>query len=90
LENYAQLKAGHYPLLVCTSRRAGVDVLRRSRWEPDGFQVDSYGSNDEANAFMAGPHFAANPIGVECDPDEWLARVRAGTPGISVSAGPDG
>ena len=50
--------------------------------DPDGnqmeFQVDSYGSNDEANAFMAGPHFAANPIGVEYDPEEWLARRRAG------------
>ena len=36
--------------------------------DPDGnqmeFQVDSYGSNEEANAFMEGPHFAANPIGV--------------------------
>jgi hypothetical protein len=44
------------------------------------FQVDSYASNEEANAFMAGPHFAANPIGVEYDPDEWLARLRAGAP----------
>jgi hypothetical protein len=29
---------------------------------------------------MAGPHFGANPIGVEFDPDEWLAKVRGGTP----------
>jgi hypothetical protein len=42
------------------------------------FQVDSFGSNQEANAFMAGPHFSANPIGVEFDPDDWLARLRAG------------
>jgi hypothetical protein len=52
--------------------------------DPDGnqmeFQIDSYGSNEEANAFMAGPHFAANPIGVEYDPDDWLARLRAGAP----------
>jgi hypothetical protein len=51
--------------------------------DPDGnqmeFQVDCFGSNEEANAFMAGPHFAANPIGVEYDPDDWLARLRAGT-----------
>jgi hypothetical protein len=43
-------------------------------------QVDTYASNDEANAYMAGPHFAANPIGVEFDPDGWLARLRGGTP----------
>ena len=52
--------------------------------DPDGnqmeFQVDSFGSNDEANAYMEGPHFGANPIGVEYDPQVWLARLRAGTP----------
>jgi hypothetical protein len=52
--------------------------------DPDGnqmeFQVDSYGSVEEANAFMGGPHFAANPIGVEYDPDDLLARLRAGAP----------
>jgi hypothetical protein len=52
--------------------------------DPDGnqmeFQVDCFGSNEEANEFMAGPHFAGNPIGVEYDADDWLARLRAGTP----------
>jgi catechol-2,3-dioxygenase len=51
--------------------------------DPDGnqmeFQVDSYASNDEANAFMRGPGFSANPIGVEFDPEAWLARKKAGT-----------
>ncbi|MCA0242601.1 MAG: VOC family protein [Proteobacteria bacterium] len=50
--------------------------------DPDGnqmeFQVDCFASHDEANAFMEGPHFSANPIGVEYDPDAWLARLRAG------------
>ncbi|MEO7337053.1 MAG: biphenyl 2,3-dioxygenase, partial [Caldimonas sp.] len=44
------------------------------------FQVDCYGSNEEANAFMFGPNFNANPIGVEFDPEAWLARIRAGAP----------
>ena len=48
--------------------------------DPDGnqmeFQVDSYGSNEEANAFMHGPGFSANPIGVEFDPQDWLARMK--------------
>ncbi len=29
---------------------------------------------------MAGPRFAVNPIGVEFDPEDWLARLRAGAP----------
>jgi hypothetical protein len=53
--------------------------------DPDGnqmeMQVDSFSSSDEANAFMTGPGFAANPIGVEYDPEEVLAKIRAGTPG---------
>lgn len=56
--------------------------------DPHGTQVDRTGIvgvdhvayTYEANAFMGGPHFAENPIGVEYDPDAWLARVRAGEP----------
>ena len=52
--------------------------------DPDGnqmeFQVDCFDSSEAANAYMEGPHFAANPIGVEFDPDEWLSRLRSGTP----------
>jgi hypothetical protein len=44
------------------------------------FQVESFASRDEADAFMSGPHFAANPIGVEFDPDAWVEQLRAGTP----------
>ena len=52
--------------------------------DPDGnqmeFQIDSYPSNEEANSFMHGPGFEVNPIGVEYDPEEWLVRMKAGTP----------
>ena len=80
-ENYAQLKARGITPYWCV--RHGVTVSMYYG-DPDGnqmeFQVESYGSNEEANAFMAGPHFAANPIGVEYDPDDWLARLRAEAP----------
>lgn len=50
--------------------------------DPDGnqmeFQADSYTSNDDANAFMQGPGFEQNPIGVEFDPEDMLVRLRAG------------
>jgi hypothetical protein len=32
------------------------------------------------NVFDHGPHFSANPIGVEYDPDVWPARLRACVP----------
>ena len=80
-ENYAQLKARGITPYWCVHHGVTVSMYYG---DPDGnqmeFQVESYGSNEEANAFMAGPHFAANPIGVEYDPDDWLARLRAGAP----------
>jgi catechol-2,3-dioxygenase len=80
-ENYAQLEAQGIRPYWCVHHGITVSMYYA---DPDGnqmeFQVDSYGSNEEANAFMAGPHFAANPIGVEYDPDDWLARLRTGAP----------
>jgi catechol-2,3-dioxygenase len=80
-ENYAQLKAQGVTPYWCVHHGVTVSMYYA---DPDGnqmeFQVDAFGSNDEANAFMNGPHFAANPIGVEYDPDDWLAKLRAGTP----------
>ena len=43
------------------------------------FQVDCFADNDEANSFMRRA-FSINPIGVEYDPEEWLAEVRSGGP----------
>jgi catechol-2,3-dioxygenase len=80
-ENYVQLKEQAITPYWCVHHGITVSMYYA---DPDGnqmeFQVDSFATNDEANAFMEGPHFGANPIGVEYDPDEWLARMRAGTP----------
>jgi catechol 2,3-dioxygenase-like lactoylglutathione lyase family enzyme len=80
-DNYAQLKDAGIRPYWCVHHGITVSMYYA---DPDGnqmeFQVDCFGSNDEANAFMAGPHFGANPIGVEYDPDDWLARLRAGAP----------
>lgn len=81
LENYAQLKAQGIRPYWCVHHGITVSMYYA---DPDGnqmeFQVDCFASNEEANAFMEGPHFAANPIGVEYDPEEWLAKARSGTP----------
>jgi len=52
--------------------------------DPDGnqleFQIDNYDTVEEAGKFFFSEEFAENPIGVEFDPDELLARLRAGEP----------
>ncbi|KAK8094774.1 hypothetical protein PG997_001459 [Apiospora hydei] len=62
--------------------------------DPDGnrveFQVDNFDTVDEAKAYMAGPAFAENPIGVEFDPDAFVRRVRAGVEeNTAIKARPD-
>jgi hypothetical protein len=57
--------------------------------DPDGnqmeFQVDAF-SGDDCNAFIRGEGMELNPVGVEFDPEEWLARLRAGAPEIDLLA----
>jgi catechol-2,3-dioxygenase len=80
-ENYEQLKAKG--ILPFWTIHHGVTISMYYA-DPDGnqmeFQIDVYNTNEEANAFMTGPHFAENPIGVEYDANEWLARMKAGAP----------
>ena len=50
--------------------------------DPDGnrieTQVDNFDTVEEASDFMAGPHFAENPIGQDFDPEELCARLERG------------
>ncbi len=61
--------------------------------DPDGnrmeFQVDSC-SVAEANAYMRTAAFAANPAGVEIDPEILLAQYRSGVPEQKLLAMPEG
>ena len=79
--NYSQLKEKGIRPYWCVQHGITVSMYYA---DPDGnqmeFQVDCFAANDEANAYMHGPHFSANPIGVEYDPDEWLQRLKAGAP----------
>jgi catechol-2,3-dioxygenase len=62
--------------------------------DPDGnrieFQVDSFASAEEANAYMLSEAFASNPIGVQFDPEELAEQFRAGVPEARLLARPDG
>ena len=78
LENYAQLKEKGITPYWCIHHGITVSMYYA---DPDGnqmeFQVDACESSEDANAFIERA-FRVNPIGVEYDPEEWLARLRAG------------
>ena len=85
IENYAQLKDKGILPYWCIHHGVTMSMYYA---DPDGnqmeFQVDACPTVEEANAYMNGEHFAVNPIGVEYDPDEMLARLRSGTPGTEL------
>jgi len=43
-------------------------------------QVDVFGTSEEADAFIAGEIYRNDPKGVDFDPEEMFAQLRAGTP----------
>jgi catechol-2,3-dioxygenase len=80
-ENYAWLKERGITPYWCVHHGITVSMYYS---DPDGnqmeFQVDCFPTSEGANALMHGPRWGVNPIGVEYDPDAWLARLRAGAP----------
>lgn len=80
-ENYEQLKAKDILPYWCVHHGMTVSMYYA---DPDGnqmeFQVNVFDDMEEAGEYMRGPIVEANPVGVEYDPEDWLARLRAGTP----------
>lgn len=81
LENYESLKELGIKPFWCIHHGITLSMYYA---DPDGnqmeFQVDSFSSSDDANAFMEGPGFGVNPISVVYDSDDMLARLHAGEP----------
>jgi len=81
LGNYAQLKARGIRPYWCVHHGVTVSLYYA---DPDGnqmeFQVECFDSKEKANAYMSGVHFTSNPIGIEFDPEDWLARLSGGAP----------
>jgi len=81
-ENYAQLQEQGILPYWCVHHGVTMSMYYA---DPDGnqmeLQVDACADAEAADAYMRGPHFETNPIGVEFDPDEILAKLRAGAPG---------
>lgn len=80
LDRYSELKAKgiepHVPI------QHGVTTSLYYR-DPDGnfveMQIDNFAEPDRATAYMEGPEFAADPIGVSFEPDKMIDARRAGT-----------
>jgi len=79
LDKYVELKAKDVLPYWCIHHGVTVSLYYA---DPDGnqmeFQADCFETVDDANAFMYGPHFELNPIGVEFDPEQMVARLQAG------------
>lgn len=52
-------------------------------------QVDTFHSAEEGIAYCATPEFAENPVGVDIDPGELLARLRAGASEAELKVRPN-
>lgn len=60
--------------------------------DPDGNALETQYDTldtDQATAFMKSPRFAANPIGVDFDPEEFILRIQSGETLESLTAQPD-
>lgn len=79
VDNYEQLSQSGIRPYWCIHHGVTVSMYYA---DPDGnqseFQVDCFDSSERANAFMTGPEFAQNPVGVEFDPEVLLRRRKAG------------
>jgi catechol 2,3-dioxygenase-like lactoylglutathione lyase family enzyme len=91
LETYARLKEVGITPYWRVHHGVTLSVYYR---DPDGnrmeFQVDCCANAQEAHEFMHSDAFAANPIGVEIDPDVLLAQYRSGVPASQLLAMPAG
>ncbi|MGE0101220.1 MAG: VOC family protein [Blastocatellales bacterium] len=88
LETYARLKEHEIIPYWCVHHGITVSLYYA---DPDGnqmeFQVDCCETGEAATSYM-NDKFDANPVGVEFEPDDWLSRLRAGTPESELKARP--
>jgi len=79
-ENYSHCRSHGIEPYWCVHHGVTISMYYA---DPDGnqmeFQVNAFDSVQECNAYIRGNAFASNPVGVEFDPDAWLAAVRGGS-----------
>ena len=90
LENYQRVKAkGIEPYRFIAHGPTVSFYYRDPELNEVELQVDSFKTAAEADAFMRGEHFARNPIGILLDPQEVIAKYRAGVPEAILLQRPD-
>ena len=81
LDTYVRLKDRGISPFFCINHGPTTSMYFR---DPDGnrveLQIDNFATAEEGVAWMYSPAFDKNPIGVEYDPDELVARFKAGVP----------
>lgn len=79
LSNYERLKERGVEPLWCTNHGPTTSMYYG---DPDGnqveLQVDNYDTVEEAGEFFFSDQFATNPIGVDFNPAELIARLKTG------------
>ena len=89
LQTYRRLEAAGITPFWCINHGPTVSFYYK---DPDGnrveLQVDTMPSAEAIDAWMRSGEFAANPIGVVFDPDEFIARYQAGEPLATLTARP--
>ncbi|WP_028936072.1 VOC family protein [Pseudonocardia spinosispora] len=80
LDRYANLKERGIEPHVPVQHGVTTSLYYR---DPDGnfveLQVDNFATPDEATAYMSGPEYSEDPVGVGFEPDKMAAALRAGT-----------
>lgn len=79
LDTYFRLKSQGIEPFWCINHGPTTSLYYR---DPDGnqveLQVDNFTTSEEVQQYIDSGKFAANPIGVEFDPEELASRYRAG------------
>jgi catechol 2,3-dioxygenase-like lactoylglutathione lyase family enzyme len=81
LATYRRLKASGIEPARCINHGPTTSMYYR---DPDGLrvelQIDNFATMAEAHAYLTGPDFAENPIGVLFDPEQLIRDYEAGLP----------
>lgn len=90
LENFERLKAlGIEPVYVINHGPTTSLYYEDPDHNQIEFQVENFESVAESGKFFFSEAFAENPIGTEFDPEDLLARLRAGEPEEDLKRRPD-
>ncbi len=78
-KNYTRCKAAGILPYWCVHHGVTISMYYA---DPDGnqleFQVNAFDNDETCNDYIRGTDFEANPVGVEFEPEKWLAAVRDG------------